>query len=94
MKEKLTTQDILKQGKKFGRTHMRVISNLPWSTEAPLEGLPLIVAELDSDFCHDTGVYRILHWVYGWGMGHPDGYYDDSGENVPMSAIIQWFELK
>ena len=93
MAEKLTVQDVLDQGKRFGREHMKVIEHLPWKSSTP-DGVSLIVAKIKEDFPYAPYPYLILSWVYGWGQEQVDGYYDDQGNQIPVSAIEEWFELK
>lgn len=55
----------------------------------------IIIAKLSDKFCGGRGRFEILHFYQGDGLKliHPQGYYDQCGENIPINAIEYWMPI-
>lgn len=64
--------------------------------EKKIPTAPLIVARLSRDFCCGTSRIELLHRCETddkHPITHPAGYYDDSGDEVPITAIESWLDV-
>lgn len=52
-----------------------------------------ILAVLSEKFTGLKGLTEVLEYVPECQLVRPSGYYDNSGENVPLSAIIYWMPI-